>query len=85
MSDVGVERETAEHLPVPVYVDGTLTTDFETSVTKWPVRPTIWVDAVVDPDGDAGVVVAGLTPGTYQVWVRVNGAIVVAAGTVTVR
>jgi hypothetical protein len=83
MADVTLPRETTEHLPIPVYADDILTTAFEVCLTRWPARPSGWRAADVDPDGEAGIAVAGLTPGTYQVWVRVNGA-VVSAGIVEV-
>lgn len=83
MGDIWVERETSTHVPVPVERDGVVVTDFETALTRWPARPTTWTAAVLAGDVP-GLVVTGLTPGTYQVWVRVSGA-VVPAGTVEVR
>jgi hypothetical protein len=82
--DLVLPRETNEFVPVPVYRDGVLSTSFEVALTRWPARPTDtdWLPATVINDL-AGVSCAGLTHGTWQVWVRVGGT-VVAAGTIWV-
>lgn len=82
--DLTLPRETSEFVPVPVYTAGELITDFEVAITRWPARPTAWAAATVR-NGEAGVVASGLPHGTHQVWVRVGGAVVVAAGTIWVE
>lgn len=82
MTDIRIPRETAEFIPVPVYQGDELVTSFDVAVTLWPARPTVWLQATV-VEGTAGVAVAGLARGTYQVWTRVGGT-VIEAGTIEV-
>ena len=85
MGDITVPRETREFVPIPVEVDDVGSLDFETAVTRWPARPVNldWTQASIDGD-DAGVFLEALSRGTYQVWVRVGGSVVVCAGMVEV-
>ena len=81
-----VPRESVEFFPVNVLLDGAPTNDFSTSVAARGTRPTTWTPATV-VGGRAGVMIAGLQPGTYRVWARVSAdpeSIVVMAGTVVV-
>lgn len=64
-------RETKEHLPVTVHVDGavmTLGVSFAISDSK--ERPTTFAPAVV-VDDLIGVMIEDLVPGTYNVWAKV--------------
>lgn len=81
--DITLPRETSEFVPVPVYQLEVLVTDFEVAITRWPERPSAWTPAAIR-NGEAGVVAAGLVHGTHQVWVRVGGSVIVAAGTIWV-
>lgn len=83
--DITIPKETSEWVEVPVLVDDVPTSDFQVAVTRWPTRPVTadWQQATVVGDA-GGVVLAGLEPGTHQVWVRIGGA-VVAAGSVWVN
>lgn len=81
--DVTLPRETNEFLPIPVMKDDVARLDFEVALTRWPAHPTEWTAAVQVGD-EAGVVAAGLEPGTWQVWVRVDGT-VIAAGSIWVK
>lgn len=86
MVAITLPRETKEFLPLTVYANDAPTADFETAVMKWPARPTGWTPAVT-VDGEAGVIVDGLTVGTWTVWVRITTAtesVVVRAGTIEV-
>lgn len=80
--DLTLPRETSEFVPIPAYRDGVAITDFDVAITRWPARPTSWDPATVT-EGKAGVVAAGLTHGTWQVWANVDGT-VIAAGTIWV-
>lgn len=82
--DLVLPRETSEFIPVPVYRDDVISTNFDVALTRWPARPASgdWSAAAV-VGGLAGVNVASLTHGTWQVWVRV-GTAVVPAGTIWV-
>lgn len=82
--DLTLPRETSEFVPIPVYRDDVLVTDFQVAITRWPARPTVWAPATVPAEGVAGIVAAGLTHGTWQVWANVAGT-VVAAGTIWVE
>lgn len=65
-------RETIEFIGVTVTVDGvSVTTGVGLSVTKFGIRPTIWI-APVTIDGRIGVMTETQDPGTYQVWARVT-------------
>lgn len=86
-SQVVLPRETKEFLPLTVLANGVQTSGFDTSVVRWPLRPTVWVPAAV-VDGDAGIILETLTQGTWTVWIRVTTAaeaIVVNAGTVYIQ
>jgi hypothetical protein len=80
--DLTLPRETSEFIPVPVYRDDVLVTDFDVAITRWPDRPTTWTQATV-LNAKAGIVAAGLTHGTWQVWANIDGT-VVSAGTIWV-
>lgn len=84
--EVVVPRETKEFLALTVLANDLPTGDFETSVVKWPARPSGWVAAEA-LGTEHGVIIDGLAPGTWTVWVRVPTAaesVVVHAGTVYV-
>lgn len=84
---VTLPRETKEFLPLDVEANGAPASTFETAVQRWPARPTSWAPAVL-VDGVPGVVVEGLTPGTWTVYVRLTTAQeepVIYAGEIQVR
>lgn len=84
---VTIPHETKEFLPLDVDANGAPTSAFETSVVRWPARPGSWAAAVV-VDGEPGVIVQDLTPGTWTVWVRLTTAMeepVIYAGEIQVR
>lgn len=67
-------RETLEFQPVTVTVDGVaVTANVEHCVTPNGVRPATWI-APVTVSGKQGVMVQALTPGFYDVWVRVTSS-----------
>lgn len=83
---VEVPRETNEWLPLNVEVNGLPLASFDTAITAVGVRPSTWTPTVT-LDGEPGVMVDGLTPGTYKVWVKVTAApqeIVIHVGNVVV-
>ena len=65
-------RESVEFQPVKVTVDGTaVTTDLTFAIVRDGQRPVDFVPAtVLGPD--AGVMVAGLAPGTYRIFAQVT-------------
>lgn len=67
-------RESVEFQPILVTVDGTtVTTNVETQITSVSGRPssTSWIPAVT-LDGQIGLMIQGLSVGTYEVWARVS-------------
>ena len=73
MKVVQAYAETLEFVPVGVTVAGAaVTTGVEFSIQPEGARPVEadWEDATMLA-GDTGVMVSGLTPGYYWVWVRV--------------
>lgn len=69
-------RETVEHLPIGVTVKNALgavvpiTVDIETSLAPIGWRPSTWLPAVT-VDGLVGVMIQGLTRGSWTIFARV--------------
>jgi hypothetical protein len=69
-------RESVEFQPILITVDGvTVTTNIETQITLVSGRPSssAWIPAVT-LDGQIGLMIQGLSVGTYEVWARVTDA-----------
>lgn len=67
-------RESVEFQPVRVTRDGLLiTTDLEFAVVPDGTRPVTFTPAAI-VSGNTGVIVQGLTPGTYRIFARVTTA-----------
>lgn len=67
-------RESVEFQPILVTVDGTtVTANVETQITSVSGRPSssAWIPAVT-LDGQIGLMIEGLSVGTYEVWARVS-------------
>lgn len=83
-------RESTDFLPLEVVdkVTGLPLTAYQTAVVKARARPTVWTPSVTDSNGETGVVLSGLTKGTWTVFVRTQfppfEEIVVEAGQVDV-
>lgn len=66
------QRETSEFLPVMVSRNGVqVTSGVETAITSRGVRPSAWT-AAMELGGQVGLMVEDLTPGVYDVWVRIS-------------
>jgi hypothetical protein len=66
------QRETVEHQPVTVTVNGAVTADsMKFAVVPTGSRPTTWLDPVT-VDGKPGVMIQGYQPGVYTVFVQVT-------------
>lgn len=65
-------RETVEFQPVTVAVDGVVVTSgVAFAVVPYGDRPATFV-APTALNGKIGVMVSGMTPGTYRVWAQVT-------------
>jgi hypothetical protein len=65
-------RETREHLPVTVNVDGAVITAGVTfAISDSKARPVTFT-AAVTVAGKIGVFIEALVPGTYNVWAKVT-------------
>lgn len=74
MKVVEAYAETVEFIPVAVTVGGTaVTTGVQFAVMPEGTRPTSpsWTAAYVLA-GETGVLISGLTPGYYHIWVKVS-------------
>lgn len=66
------QRETVEHQPITLTVNGTpVTTGLKVCMVPAGSRPTLWADPVT-VDGKPGVMIQGLSPGVYTVYVQVT-------------
>lgn len=65
-------RESTDFLPLDVEdtITGTPLVDYDTAVVRARERPTVWTPAVTDSNGATGVILTGLTKGTWTVFVR---------------
>lgn len=67
-------RETVEFIPVTVTVDGVqVTQGVEFAVVLGQARPTTWA-APTTLDGQIGVLISGLTPGSWVIYARVSAS-----------
>lgn len=74
VSSLTLPRETVEYIPVPVTLNGTVTTTgVEFAVAADGSRPSVWTAATV-LSGATYVLISGLTPGAWRVWARVSAA-----------
>jgi hypothetical protein len=67
-------RESVEFQPILVTLDGdTVTTGVETQITLPSARPSSsgWT-AATTLNGNIGLMISGLSVGTYEVWARVT-------------
>ena len=67
-----MERESTDFVPLDVVdtISGDPVTTYDTAVVKGRARPTVWTPAVTDTNGNTGVVLTGLTKGTWTVYTR---------------
>jgi hypothetical protein len=84
---ITVPHETVEYIPVPVTLNGVVTTTgVEFAVVADGIRPTTWTAAVVLSSATY-VLLTGLTAGQWRVWARVTAApeiAVIECGYITV-
>lgn len=65
-------RESVEFQPVLVTLDGEpITANVEFSITNMTARPSDWSAATV-LQNQVGVMIVGLSVGTYKVWARIT-------------
>lgn len=67
-----MERESTDFVPLEVVdtITGLPLTDYQTAVVKARARPTVWTPSVTASNGTTGVVLTGLTKGSWTVFVR---------------
>jgi hypothetical protein len=66
------ERETVEFLPVNPKINGVaFTGSFQVCIKPYLTRPDNWA-AAVEVGGQRGIMIQGLTTGTYTVWAKIT-------------
>lgn len=87
MSHNTYPRETVEFIPIAVTIDDVeVTTGIEVAIAQRGARPTTW-QAPTTLDTRIGILISGLTPGTWHIWARATAApetVVIDCGPITI-